>query len=316
MSLRVVFTGVGEAFDELLSNCSLLALACGRQGAVSVLLDCGFTAPFAFWRLAPEAGLDPVDLDAVWLSHFHGDHCMGLPALLLRLHEEGRTKPLTVVGPPGVAEVVGRLSEMAYGFLGELLETGRPYAVRFVEADDGGRADLLGLDWGFAAQEHSGQALALRLDASASGDDDAGGSLYYSGDGRPTDAGRALARGCGLVVHEAHALDTDTPGHGTVRGAVDFARGAGAAVLALVHISRSVRHDRRDELARLAAAPEGLAVLIPEAGDALDAPQASIPMVAPQADIATVAPQADIATVAPQASTAMDPSIPTIDPES
>lgn len=269
MALRVIFTGVGEAFDERLDNCSLLV----RSDTAMVLLDCGFSAPFAFWRLALSSDLDPMALDAVWISHFHGDHFMGLPALLLRFMEEGRTRPLTVVGPRGVAGMVLRAADLAYAFVGDGVRAGKPYRVDFVEASDGGHMDLLGLGWGFAAPEHSGSALALRLDEPGASN----GSLFYSGDGKPTKATRDLARGCGLVVHEAYSLDADTAGHGTVAGAVDFARRAGAAALALVHINRAARHQRRAEIERLAAASEGPPVFIPEPGDAMDAPPANFP---------------------------------------
>ena len=294
--MRVVFTGVGEAFDERLGNSSLLV----RPDSGMVLLDCGFTAPFAFWRCALDAGLDPMDLGAVWISHLHGDHFMGLPALLLRLREEGRSQPLTIVGPTGTAEAVLQATTLAYASVGRGLREGKPFAAPFVEAGPGRTLHLAGLTWRFAATDHlsdqDGEALALRLDEpDRNGTDlnesgqEPGASLFYSGDGRPTDATRALARGCGLVVHEAYCLglddDADVPGHGSVQGALGFAREAGAAALALVHINRAARHGRRADMEGLAAqaarVPGGPLTLIPEPGDAMDVPPATMAPVIP-----------------------------------
>lgn len=279
--MRVIFTGVGEAFDERLDNCSVLVHGHGGM----VLLDCGFTAPFAFWRHALDAGMDPRDLDAVWISHLHGDHFLGLPALLLRLIEEGRTRPLAVAGPGGTARAVATAAGLAYDSVGRVARDGEPFALDFHEVQPGHRLELAGLTWRFAAGDHVGHALALRLDGPSPNGSPAGKgaapSLFYSGDGRPTEATRALALGCGLIVHEAYALgldtDGDVPGHGTVTGALDFARSAGAQALALVHINRRDRHQRRTDIQRLAASPGALLTLIPEPGDAMDVPPANLP---------------------------------------
>ncbi|MDD4733003.1 MAG: ribonuclease Z, partial [Desulfovibrio sp.] len=61
--MRMIFSGVGEAFDETLPNTSILLE--GTDGE-SLLLDCGFTAASAFWSVASR----PLDLGAVCLSHF------------------------------------------------------------------------------------------------------------------------------------------------------------------------------------------------------------------------------------------------------
>ena len=82
--MRVTFVGVGEAFDENLPNTSILV----ESAASSILLDCGFSAPRAFWKAADNAE----GLDMIHVSHFHADHYFGIPALLARFTQEGRTK--------------------------------------------------------------------------------------------------------------------------------------------------------------------------------------------------------------------------------
>ena len=252
--MDVLFVGVGEAFDEALPNTSLLVAARGRTGPRTLLLDCGFTAAHAYWRLAP----DPAALDGLVLSHFHGDHALGAPALMLRLWQEGRTRPLAVAGPAGVAERFCAALDLAYANLRPKLG----FPLDFTELEPGRTAAVAGVALSCAEPEHSPPCLALRLD-------EPGAALFYSGDGRPTPATEALARGCSLAVHEAYALDGDVPGHGTVAGCIAFARRAGIPRLALVHLSRQVRHQRRAEVdAALRLAPE-LNPSLPAPGDRL-----------------------------------------------
>jgi ribonuclease BN (tRNA processing enzyme) len=57
-------------------------------------------------------GIDPREIDAVALSHFHGDHAAGVPFLLLHyLYEHPRKTPLEIIGPPGIEEFTLSLSE-------------------------------------------------------------------------------------------------------------------------------------------------------------------------------------------------------------
>jgi len=245
--MRVTFVGVGEAFDESLPNTSLFV----ESGDTSLLLDCGFTVPHAFWALP---GTDA--LDGVYLSHYHADHWFGLPVLITRFVEEGRTRPLTVLGQPGVQERVVRLTGLAYP--NSLAKAGFP--VGYEECEPGREVRFGPFRLTFAPGDHPVTNLAVRVD----GPD---GSLFYSGDGRPTPETRALAKGCALVVHEAFSLDPDKAGHGTVAGSLAFARQAGAQTLALVHIRRQVRRGQETEIRALAEAEDGLRVLLPGPGD-------------------------------------------------
>ncbi len=174
--MKCTFLGVGEAFDEELPNTSLLVF----DGSGSVMLDCGFTAAPQLWRCMPH----PVRLDAVWISHFHGDHWFGLPWLLARMHEEGRDKPLTVAGQREVGHRVKALAETAYPGLLDKLN----FRLVFRELESGESAELGGFSVRCAVGEHSLRNQAIRLDSSH-------GSVFYSGDGRPTSQRRSLPAG-------------------------------------------------------------------------------------------------------------------------
>ena len=120
--MRVTFVGVGEAFDEVLPNTSLFLAGMTGESRRTVLLDCGFTAAAAFFGCDGVSEADRRDgPDAVWISHFHGDHFFGLPYLLARMQEQGRSRPLLVHGGEGVAEKVATVADLAYpGLRGKL----------------------------------------------------------------------------------------------------------------------------------------------------------------------------------------------------
>jgi len=70
-----------------------------RAPAGSVLLDCGTTTNTGL----AELGVSRDEIDAIVVSHFHGDHFGGIPLLLLgALYEDRRRRPLVVAGPPDV----------------------------------------------------------------------------------------------------------------------------------------------------------------------------------------------------------------------
>lgn len=250
--MQVVFLGVGEACDERYPNTALWLRGGPAQEQTSVLLDCGFTVPPRYWAL----DRDPDELDLLWISHFHGDHFFGTPALLLRFREMKRSKPLVVMGQEGVEEKVAEALELAYaGLSGKLT-----YPVRFVTVRAGETVDAAGFRFRFALSGHPRSNCAVRVE-------DGSGALFYSGDGPPTEETLEIATGCGLVVHEAFRFEGTVPGHGTVRGSIDFAGKAGAETLALVHLDREERRLRGREISDLIATLRRPRVILPEPGD-------------------------------------------------
>ena len=72
--------------------------ACGGHG---LLFDCGEGTQAA----ARRAGVNLMRVDTVCLTHYHGDHIFGLPGLLQTLGAQGRTRPLALLGPAGLADI-------------------------------------------------------------------------------------------------------------------------------------------------------------------------------------------------------------------
>lgn len=253
--MKVVFLGVGEACDEILPNTCVWLRTDTSGSPRSVLFDCGFTAPSLYWQ----RGVDQEELDALWISHFHGDHYFGVPALLVRFWEMRREKPFIIVGQEGVGDLVTKAMNLAYpSILGK-----KTHPLEFVDAVPGKSLEFLGLRWSFAENGHGQRDLAVRVS-------DGRKTIFYSGDGAPTEETLTLARGCDLVIHEAFRLDENAPGHGTVRTCLNFAREAGVPLLALVHMQRDERRNRRSEVLRLLDEAAGVHAFLPEPGHELD----------------------------------------------
>ena len=121
---EVVFVGTGDAFGSGGRRQSAILV---REAGRTLLLDCGPTTLSGLRTL----GIDPGDIDAIAISHFHGDHAAGLPFLLLDRQFQSRgPAPLEVLGPPGIEARMDNLTR-AYGFAEAL--TDRTFDLRYSE---------------------------------------------------------------------------------------------------------------------------------------------------------------------------------------
>lgn len=222
--MRIVFLGVGEAFDPELPNNSHLVLS-----ETKLLLDCGYSIPSHFWKHYP----DPEFLDAIYVSHTHGDHYFGLPILLLALWEHRRSKPLTIIGQKGIGDRVITLTKYAYAGLYDRL----PFDLKFIESGEGDCLKLNELSLEFAMSHHSVDNMAIRVGCGKK-------SLSYSGDGMFTEATVQLYAGTDLLIHEAYTLESEIPTHSNVKDVAAMARKLGIPALAMTHLQRDVRRNK------------------------------------------------------------------------
>ncbi|MGM0382094.1 MAG: MBL fold metallo-hydrolase [Thermodesulfobacteriota bacterium] len=249
--MEIIFLGVGEAFDEKLPNTSILIRNKEGISPVTLLLDCGFTAPPQFWREEPDADI----LDGIWISHFHGDHCLGIPALLVRFWEEGRKKVLTLLGPKGIDTVTRTSLNLAYPGMYDRLG----YTIQFLAVEPKKHVNIFGLTLRTALNSHSQRDLALRIDTQKK-------SIYYSGDGKATPESMALAAGSDLIIHEAFNIDSKIGGHGSIMESIEMAKACKSSHLALVHIQREVRSKVIDEIQGFKQIAGSLNLMVPEPG--------------------------------------------------
>jgi ribonuclease BN (tRNA processing enzyme) len=244
---RLTFVGTGEAFDPDLPNTSLL-----YEGDRTLLFDCGYAVPHALWRLMRDAER----LDAIYVTHLHADHAWGLPALLLWMREEGRTRPLSILGGPGIGHWLQRLFDLAYPGAFD----GRGYAIEPHELEPGAALELGALRLSCAQSRHPVRNLSVRVEEEER-------SFCYSGDGAPSLATRELYRGARVLVHECYAAERETAGHARLGELVPLALDAGVETLCLLHLSRTEKRAIRAATAALEGAPR---VLLPAPGDVIE----------------------------------------------
>ena len=101
--IEIQFVGTGDAFGSGgRRNTAILVRNRGR----TLLMDCGPTTLVGLKQL----GIDPLEIDVIALSHFHGDHIAGVPFLLIDyLFGNRREAPLEIVGPPGVRQRIDEI---------------------------------------------------------------------------------------------------------------------------------------------------------------------------------------------------------------
>jgi ribonuclease BN (tRNA processing enzyme) len=101
---EVIFVGTSDAFGAGGRRQSAILV---RVESGTVLLDCGATTGSGLDAL----GISRDEIDAILVSHFHGDHFGGIPLLLLAtLYEDERRHPLRIAGPPGIERRVRELA--------------------------------------------------------------------------------------------------------------------------------------------------------------------------------------------------------------
>ena len=104
----VTLLGTGDAFGSggRLQTCIVV-----DWPDVRLAVDFGATSLVGLRRL----GIAPNSIDAVLLTHLHGDHCGGVPFLLLdAMLASKRETPLTLLGPPGAPSHLDRLREALF----------------------------------------------------------------------------------------------------------------------------------------------------------------------------------------------------------
>ncbi|MFL5517151.1 MAG: ribonuclease Z [Gemmatimonadales bacterium] len=248
-----------------------------RAGGDRLLFDCGEGTQ---QQLLRSVGLP--ELDAIFLTHFHLDHWLGMIGMLKTFDLRARERSLTVYGPPGLKAlfvamrpILGRtgypleIVELApheeVRFNGYLVS---PFAVNhrieaygyaFVEDERPGRFDVeaarrLGVAEGpdFGRLQQGETVNGVRPEQVV-GAPRPGRRIVFSGDTAPCQAVEVFSHGAEVLVHEATFLEAERvrareTGHSTARQAAEIARDAGVRLLALTHLStRYFPREIRDE---------------------------------------------------------------------
>jgi ribonuclease Z len=294
MDLSVFFAGTGGSVPSARRGLPATLI---RRGGDRILIDCGEGTQR---QLVKSVGL--ADLDDVFVTHFHADHWLGLPGMLKTFDLRERDRPLTVHGPPGLAQVLGMVrpvfARLGYELTIAELEPGEavrragyeivPFPVRhrapaygyaLVEDERPGRFDTelatrLGVAPGpdFGRLQRGETVNGITPDQ-VLGAPRLGRKIVLSGDTAPCEATKIAAHQADLLVHESTFLHDDLEraiktGHSTARQAAELAGDADVRLLCLTHLStRSLGHEVADEARAAFARTE-----VPRDFDAVEIP--------------------------------------------
>ncbi len=262
--LEVIFLGTGGIMPTAERNVPSIALR--HEGEV-ILFDAGEGT----MRQLNTAKLSPMRIEKIFITHFHGDHYLGLMALIQTMTLWKREKPLHIYGPkytfefiqnflksgffrPGFEIHVHELGEERLRFKGYEIwsfkvEHGIP-ALGYVFKEDDRRGKFLpeklaeyGLSEGpilgklerEGSIEVSGRVVHLE---DVTGPRRRGVKVVYTGDTVPCDRVRLFGERADLLIHEATYLDDKDRGesyHTTLEEACEMAEKSKAKLLALFH---------------------------------------------------------------------------------
>jgi len=218
--MQVRYIGTGEAFDHRRTNTSILV-----EGPERILLDCGYSVPHALWAQS----LDPDWLDGVYISHFHADHCFGLPAVMARMNQDGRTRRLRLLTGVGGSAQSKHVLKLGYPSLLDRLK----YPVEYQEIAPGSPLSVGQLTLHTARSHHSIPNHSIRID-------DGAVSIAYSGDGAPSADTEAMYAGVNLLIHETYYADYSSKSHAGLLDVKAMALRVGVKALHVLHLSREI----------------------------------------------------------------------------
>ena len=244
--MRVHILGCGDAFGSGGRNQSSYLVAAGDR---SFLLDCGPAALLAMKR----AGLDSQRLDAILISHLHGDHFGGIPFFLIEyLYLKPRSYPLVIAGPPGTEERVRQLYAILYGSGKTAPEF--PW-LDFVVLRPERRQTVAGVDVFPFRVPHQTDDISLGLKVAYGGK-----QVLFSGDSMWTDLFVEHARGADLFLCECSFLQEQPGMHMNYGVLEENLSRLQCKKLLLVHLGEAMLA-RKDQLA-VGVAEDGMVVEI------------------------------------------------------
>lgn len=184
------FIGTGDAFGSggRLQTCILV-----DAPGIRFAIDFGATSLVGLRK----QDIDPNSIDAILLTHLHGDHCGGIPFLLLdAMLGAKRTAPLAILGPRNTQAHLRQLQDSLFPG-SDVMEP--KFALDYTEIGPGETVTLLGLEVTATEARHTRQTnpLALRVQVG-------GKSVAYTGDGELTEALSALISGADLLIAESY----------------------------------------------------------------------------------------------------------------
>ena len=127
--MELIFLGTSSALPTKDRNHSAVAL---KAFGEIILLDCGEGTQ----RQMTLARLSPMKINKILITHFHGDHFLGLPGLVQSMAFRGRKNPLHIFGPVGTSKVMNYIKNLGYFKLSFPIHTYELNSGLVIENDD------------------------------------------------------------------------------------------------------------------------------------------------------------------------------------
>lgn len=218
--MKVVFFGTAGAVQSASDDNVCFALQAER---CSLLVDASGSPV----RNLLKAGIDPLTLDALVLTHSHTDHIYGVPSLIHNLWLMKRDKPLKIISN---SQAVAKTKELLELF--DLLTREGLFPLEWID----GEKSTVEMETSLAVKlfpvSHSVPTSGVRIEE--------GTALVYTADTAPFEGLTEAARGCQLLIHEASGGGgreeyLNRAGHSSARQAGQDAAKSGVGRLFLCH---------------------------------------------------------------------------------
>jgi ribonuclease Z len=267
--MELLFLGTGGSWPCKEFNVPAVAVKLGPE---IILFDCGegtqrqfMISPYSFMRISK-----------IFITHYHGDHFLGLSGLIQSMNLNDRTAKLEIYGPKGTIQIVTTMLSLGYfapGFKITIFELADNEVVKFDGYDViGFKVDHNVPAFGYVLEENSRPGkfnvklakelkipkgpLYRKLQSGKSieingkkitpemvlGPPRCGRKIVISGDTKPCEAVIKNAKDADVLIHDA-CLDSSLEvkaaayGHSTARQAAEVAKKAKAKLLFLIHHS-------------------------------------------------------------------------------
>ena len=235
MAITVRFVGSGDSFGSggRFQTCIVVD---GPRSRFAI--DFGASSLIAL----AQQGIEHNSLDAILLTHLHGDHCGGVPFLLLdAMLAARRARPLTIAGPRDLRTRMDTIREAL--FPGSHVMTPK-FSIDWIEMEPGRAHRVLDLVVTPERARHTPETnpTALRVQVG-------GKVVTYTGDTEWTDEVARAARDADLLIAESYFHDKPVRWHLNYPDVTARASRVGARRLILTHMSAEM-------LAHAASVPE------------------------------------------------------------
>lgn len=213
--MKIDILGCGSAFSRWQNTSALRVLDDNHQW----LIDCGPTIPRALWQRDGDIN----DIDVIFFTHVHPDHCAGLMALLNYWKSFSRQKPLIIYSQAEQRPVLMQLARLANWPASTL-----SFEIEWRDTTTSWCWQNWQIETAFTQHEIANHAIRLSIGSH---------SLFYSGDGRPTPESVALMTASDLAFQECASLTplADDASHGDFPGCLELFNTLGLPRLGLYH---------------------------------------------------------------------------------